>query len=430
MSLDFHWKRAAAPFIGALRIAKKPQPALQRTLADQATGLRAIREPARLRACLIIAALMATTSTAVAQDFDTQATAAWVYDLRTDTVLLEKRSDEAVPPASMSKLMTLFMLFEALRDGRVSMDTPFIVSPRAQEIGGSTMFLNTADRPTVRELITGIVVNSGNDACIVVAEGLAGSEDAFAAQMTERGKAIGLRNSTFANATGWPDPRHRMSPEDIGLIAVRLIEDFPEQYELFSQLENDFEDRSPANRFNRNPLLRMGIGADGLKTGWTSEAGFGLVGSATDGDRRIVSVISGLPSEEARAREARNLHDWAFRSFTVRSFGKAGDVVAAAPVHLGQTDEVTLVLKDDVEALIPSSADEDLTAEAVFLQPLSAPVQAGQIAGDLIVRSGERELARAPLVVGHDVAEGGFKVRMQTAGRTLFDAARARVADE
>ena len=366
----------------------------------------------------------------LAQDYSTQATAAWLYDVTTKSVLVEKNAAEPLPPASMSKLMTLLMLFEALRDGRVTMETEFAVSLRAQSIGGSTMFLNTADRPTVRELILGIIVNSGNDACIVVAEGLAGSEENFAIQMTKRGREIGLKNSTFANATGWPDPRHRMSVEDLGRVAVRLIEEFPEYYPMFSVMENDFGGRSPANRFNRNPLLWMGLGADGLKTGWTDEAGFGVVGSVVQGNRRVVSVITGLQSAEARSREAEMLSNWAFRQYTLRRLASAGDTITSAKVFLGETDTVPLVLGSNIEALVPVGSQGDLKAEAVFVEPLFAPIQEGQVVGDLIVGNSDREIARAPLIAAQNVEEGGFQVRVEAAAQKLLGMLWAQVAKQ
>ena len=245
-----------------------------------------------------------------AQAFETRAQAAWVYDVTTHTVLMDKNGEESLPPASMSKLMTVNMLFEALKDGRVTLDTTFAVSERATQMtaaGGSTMYLQQGDRPTVDDLIKGMIINSGNDACVVVAEGLAGTEEAFAAQMTERARALGMTNSTFANASGWPDPVHRMSMRDLGILAQHLITDFPDYYPVFSQTEFNYKDRAPDNRFNRNPLLELGIGADGLKTGHTSEAGYGLVGSARQGDRRVIFVITGLATEQARAEEAERI---------------------------------------------------------------------------------------------------------------------------
>ncbi|NCM98139.1 MAG: D-alanyl-D-alanine carboxypeptidase, partial [Rhodobacterales bacterium] len=289
-----------------------------------------------------------------AQAFETRAAAAWVYDLTTGTVLLEKNADQPLPPASMSKLMTLNLLFEALRDGRVTLDTPFAVSARAKAMTGSTMFLNEMDRPTVNDLIHGIIINSGNDATVVVAEGLAGSEDAFAAQMTARAKALGMANSTFANASGWPDPNQRMSMHDLGLLASRLITEFPEYYPIFALTENDYADRAPDNRFNRNPLLRLNIGADGLKTGHTEEAGYGLIGSAVQGERRVVIAITGLTSERERAEESERLITWAFRQFSLKTVVKAGARVAEAEVWIGDAATVGLVSAQDVRRLLPA----------------------------------------------------------------------------
>ncbi|MEC8794861.1 MAG: D-alanyl-D-alanine carboxypeptidase family protein, partial [Pseudomonadota bacterium] len=229
-------------------------------------------------------------STAATAAFETRATAAYVLDQTTGTVLLSKNAETPLPPASMSKLMTLNMLFEALRDGRVSLDTQFSVSTKAKNMGGSTMFLDETDRPTVAQLIQGIIVQSGNDACVVVAEGLAGTEDAFARLMNQRAQALGMTSSTFANSSGWPNPNQRMSMKDLATLANRLITEFPEYYGYFGQPEFDFDGRAPQNRFNRNPLLRLNIGADGLKTGHTQEAGYGLVGSAVQGNRRVIVV--------------------------------------------------------------------------------------------------------------------------------------------
>ncbi len=290
-----------------------------------------------MRAFLLI--LLAALIPLPAIAFDTNAREAWVYDIATGTVLMEKDADVQMPPASMSKLMTIYMLFEALKEGRVDLDTQFPVSTKAREMQGSTMFLNERDRPTVEELIKGIIVLSGNDACVVVAEGLAGTERAFAQQMTERAHALGLTNSHFVNASGWPAPGHVMTAHDLGILALHLITDFPELYENFAITEFPFDNRAPANRFNRNPLLKLGIGADGLKTGHTSEAGYGLVGSAKQGDRRIVFVISGMASDTARAEEAERIVNWAFRQFTMRTLLDKGETVAHAPVWLGDDVE-------------------------------------------------------------------------------------------
>lgn len=354
-----------------------------------------------------------------AQAFETKATAAWVFDVTTHTVLMDKNGDQPLPPASMSKLMTINMVFEALRDGRVTLDTTFGVSTRARQMGGSTMFLNEQDRPTVSDLIHGMIINSGNDACVVVAEGLAGTEEAFAAQMTERAHALGMANSTFANASGWPDPNHRMSMKDLGVLAVRLIEEFPEYYPIFAQTEFNYADRAPDNRFNRNPLLKLNIGADGLKTGHTSEAGYGLVGSARQGDRRVVFAITGLASEKDRAEEAERIVNWAFRQFSMKTVVKAGERVAEAEVWLGAADRVGLVPAADVARLVPALVQEKMTAEVVYTGPLKAPVTQGTEVAQLVLHIPGMEDARVPLVTEADVPAGGFLKRVTTAAEVL-----------
>jgi serine-type D-Ala-D-Ala carboxypeptidase (penicillin-binding protein 5/6) len=354
-----------------------------------------------------------------AQAFETQASAAWVYDVTTHTVLMDKNADQPLPPASMSKLMTINMLFEALRDGRVTMETTFPVSTRAREMGGSTMFLNEQDRPTVSDLIHGMIINSGNDACVVVAEGLSGTEEAFAAQMSERAIALGMTSSNFANASGWPDPAHRMSMKDLGIVALRLIEEFPEHYPIFAQTEFNFADRAPDNRFNRNPLLKLNIGADGLKTGHTTEAGYGLVGSAKQGDRRIVFAITGLSSETARAEEAEKIVNWAFRQFSMKTVAKAGARVAEADVFLGDARTVGLVPATDITRLVPALVQGQMTAEVVYQGPLKAPIAKGQQVAELVVHIPDMPDARLPLVAEADVGQGGFFTRMMTAAGVL-----------
>jgi serine-type D-Ala-D-Ala carboxypeptidase (penicillin-binding protein 5/6) len=372
----------------------------------------------RLRPALIFLALVLAALPARA--FETAASAAWVYDMTTGTVLMDKNADQPVPPASMSKLMTITMLFEALKDGRVTMETEFAVSSRAKGMGGSTMFLQETDRPTVRDLIHGMIVNSGNDACVVVAEGLAGTEEAFAAQMTERGKALGMTASTFMNSSGWPDPGHRMSMRDLGILAQHLIEDFPDYYPIFAETEFNYMDRAPDNRFNRNPLLKLGIGADGLKTGHTTEAGYGLVGSARQGDRRIIFSITGLASEQARAEEAERIVGWAFRQFSEKTVAKSGLRVAEAEVHLGAADTVGLVPAEDVRLLVPALVQDSLTAEVVYNGPLIAPVVKGSEVAEMIIHAPDLPDRRVPLVAEADVGKAGFLKRLTSAAGALY----------
>lgn len=362
---------------------------------------------------------LALTAAAPAHAFETRAASAWVYDMTTKTVLLEKNADVPLPPASMSKLMTLDLLFEALRDNRVSPDTTFPVSTKAKSMGGSTMFLNEMDRPSVHDLMQGIAINSGNDACVAVAEGLAGSEEAFAKLMTERARQLGMNDSHFANASGWPHPEQRMSMHDLGILAVHLITTFPEYYPLFSETEFNYKDRAPANSHNRNPLLKIAAAdwhADGLKTGHTEEAGFGLVGSAVMGERRVVFVISGMDSDTERAQEAESIANWAFRQFVLKTVAPKGTRLAQAPVWLGAAGSVGLVPAEDVKLLIPASAQSEVKAEAVFTGPVAAPVKAGDKLGDLVITiPGVDEPSKVPLVAEADVPAGGFLVRVKTA---------------
>ncbi len=368
---------------------------------------------------LLILAVCFVASAAQAA-FETRASAAWILDQTTGTVLLSKNAEKPLPPASMSKLMTLNMLFEALHDGRVTLDTRFSVSDKAQNMGGSKMFLTTKDRPTVEELVKGIIVQSGNDACVVVAEGLAGSEEGFARLMNERALAIGLRNSVFANASGWPHPNHRMSMEDLGILASRLIREFPEYYGYFAMPVFEFDGRVPSNHRNRNPLLTLGIGADGLKTGHTSEAGYGLVGSAVQGDRRIVFVITGLESEKARAEEAEAVVNWAFRQFVQKTVAEKGTRLASVPVWMGSQQQVGMVLPEDLELLVPAVVRGAVEAEISYETPLRAPIAEGQQIGTLLVNLPDLEAREFPLTAEQAVSKGGFIPRVRTAAYVLF----------
>ncbi|NBE08147.1 D-alanyl-D-alanine carboxypeptidase [Rhodobacter sp. CCP-1] len=381
------------------------------------------RAAARILAPLAALIAVALLAALPARAFETRAQAAWVYDMSTQTVLLDKNADVALPPASMSKLMTINMLFEALRDGRVTPETTFSVSSRAKAMGGSTMFLNETDRPTVMDLVRGMIINSGNDACVVVAEGLAGSEERFSQEMTERARALGMMNSTFANASGWPAEGHRMSMRDLGILAVRLISEFPEYYPIFAETEFNYKDRAPANANNRNPLLRIAASdwrADGLKTGHTSEAGYGLVGSAVMGERRVIFVITGLASDKDRAEESEAIVNWAFRQFTEKTIVKAGARVTDAPVWLGAADTVGLVPAEDVRLLVPAQVQDSVSAEVLFTGPVEAPITAGQQLGELIVHVPDLPDARIPLVAEADVARGGFSKRLTTAAQRLM----------
>ena len=357
-----------------------------------------------------------------ARAFDTQARAAYVYDVTTRTVLLAKNADTPLPPASMSKLMTLYIAFEAIRDGRLTLDEELPVSTHAMSYGGSTMFLNTQDKVKVEDLLRGIIVLSGNDACAVIAEALSpdGTESGFARYMTERGKQIGLEQSTFMNSNGWPQAGHMMSVRDLAMLGKHIIEDFPQFYPLFAEKEFDFDGRAPSNVHNRNPLLHMDNGADGLKTGHTVEAGYGLVGSAKQGDRRILFVLSGLESERARTEEAAAIVNWGFRQFAEKTVARAGEPVARANVWMGREQSVDLVPAEDLTILLPALAQGDLQGEVVYDGPIQAPILAGQKLADLVITPADLPKVRLPLVAAKAVPQGGFVVRVRTAAELLM----------
>ena len=380
------------------------------------------------RAVTIVAALGVVLAPGLssAQSFETEASAAYVFDHGSGQVLLARNAEQPLPPASMSKLMTLLVAFEALKDGRLTLDTRVPVSAHAMSFGGSTMFLNTTDRPTIEELIRGIVVVSGNDASVALAEALSpdGTEAGFGRMATERARALGMSSTTIINASGWPAPGHVMSMRDLGILTEEIIRAHPDYYRYFVETEFDYENRAPANRFNRNPLLGLGIGADGLKTGHTQEAGFGLVGSAVQGTRRVTFVITGLPTAEARARESERILSWAFRQFVERQVVTQGTELARLPVFMGAERDVGLAPAQDLTLLLPVLGDMPLMAELTYKGPVPAPIAQGDVLGELVVRLGEGDAAierRVPLVATASVAQGGLGVRLTTALRAVLD---------
>jgi D-alanyl-D-alanine carboxypeptidase (penicillin-binding protein 5/6) len=370
--------------------------------------------------------LLATAAPLAAQSFDTRAAAAYVIDHTTGTVLLEKNADDPLPPASMSKLMTLFMAFEAINplNGQnpiLTVDDVLPVSQHCMDYTGSTMFLDTTDRVSVEDLLRGIIVLSGNDASCVIAEGLSrnGSEAGFAQQMTVRAQELGMMNSSFANSNGWPAAGQRMSMRDLGILADRLITDYPTFYPLFAETEFDYDGEHPANRRNRNPLLGLGIGADGLKTGHTSEAGYGLVGSAKQGDRRVIFVLTGLDSAAARAEEAERIINWAFRQFSQRDIARGGTRIAEAEVWMGEQPLVGLALREDLSLLVPAAGANRIDAEVVYNGPISAPITEGDEIAELVIRLENLPETRVPLVADATIAAGGFNSRLRTAADIL-----------
>lgn len=370
----------------------------------------------------ITAAFLLTAALPV-NAFETSATAAYVYDLTTGTVLLSKNANEPLPPASMSKLMTLYVTFEAIKRGQLRMTDELAVSSHANSYGGSTLFLRTGERVSVEDLVRGVIVLSGNDACVVIAEALSpdGSEKGFAKMMTVRARELGMKNSTFINSNGWPATGHSMSMKDLGILATRLIEDFPEFYPMFAETEFLFDANESANRYNRNPLLKLGIGADGLKTGHTKEAGYGLTGSAQQDNRRIVFVVSGLESAANRAQETEAIVNWAFRQFVERTLAKQGQRITAASVWEGGEPTVGLVPAKDISILLPVISNKSVTAEVVYTGPIHAPIIAGTPLAELVLQPEGLPEQRFVLVAENDVVHGGFLAKISTAAKALIN---------
>ena len=353
----------------------------------------------------VLAALLIRPALAL----ETEAREAVLVDAQSGRVLFEKNADELMPPSSMTKVMTLYLVFERLADGRLSKDDTLPVSERAWRKGGSKMFVEVGDRVSIENLLRGIIIQSGNDACIVVAEGLSGTEDAFAREMTKRGREIGLTSSTFKNSTGWPDPEHRMTARDLNLLALRTILDFPQYYHYFAETDFTWSDITQSNR---NPLLYKNMGADGLKTGHTQEAGYGLTASAIRDGRRLVLVVNGLPSERARSEESERLLEWGFREFSNYELFSAGQEVDRAEVWLGAEESVPLTLAEPVLATLSQREHEEMTVSVLYDAPVPAPIAEGQELAVLRISAPGMEPMEYPLFAATDVEKVGPFGRM------------------
>ncbi len=349
--------------------------------------------------------------------FETTARNAYLIDTSTGTVMFDKGSNQSVPPASMSKLMTIALLFKAIKEGTVSMDTQFPVSERAWAMGGSKMFVENGSLVSVEDLIQGIIVQSGNDACVVVAEGLAGTEEKFAQQMNIYAKEIGLTNSSFGNASGWPDPRQRMSAHDLATLAYYLFKNYPEYWHYFAETEFTYNNITQPNR---NPILGVVEGADGLKTGHTEEAGYGLVGSVKRGDRRVIFVLMGMESEAERAGEAENIASWALSNFTSKSYFENGEPVLTAKTWLADKNEIGLTTPKGFKTLEPITGTGTTKIIANYYEPISAPLPKGSEVGTLTIESESFPDYTLPLVTSDDLERGGFL-------RRYFDVAKGSV---
>jgi D-alanyl-D-alanine carboxypeptidase (penicillin-binding protein 5/6) len=340
---------------------------------------------------------------------DTIARSVLLVDFETGATLLNKQADERMPPASMSKLMTMYALFEQVKAGRLRMDQQLTVSEAAWRMGGSKMFLERGSTASVEELSRGVIIQSGNDASVVFAEHISGSERAFAELMTTLGRQIGLTSSTFRNATGWPDPEHRMTARDLATLARRIIVDHPEFYRFYS--ERSFRWNNITQE-NRNPLLGRVAGADGLKTGHTEEAGFGLTASVRRGERRLILVVAGLPSMRARAEESERLIEWGFREFDNVVLFRAADTIEEVPVHLGERPTVPLIGGREVVATVPRGWRDSLQVRIRYEAPVPAPVVKGQELGRLEVSGRGVPPMTLPLYAGADVERLGLIARI------------------
>ncbi|MDJ0389833.1 D-alanyl-D-alanine carboxypeptidase family protein [Roseomonas sp. E05] len=342
---------------------------------------------------------------------DTEARQAILIDADTDAVLLEKNADERMTPSSMSKLMTAYVVFDMLKQGRLRMDQELPVSEKAWRTGGSKMFVELGSSISVQNLLQGVIVQSGNDACVVLAEGISGSEPQFAELMNDYAKRLGLKNSTFRNANGWPDPEHKMTARDLAILARALIHDFPQYYPLYSERAFTWHD---ITQQNRNPLLGRVSGADGLKTGHTEEAGYGLVGTVKRGERRLILVVNGLSSMRQRAEEPERLLEWGFREFENVVLFKAADTVDSVPVYLGEQPSVPLVGGKDLVLTLPRQWRRNLAVKLRYEGPVPAPVAKGQELGQLDISGEGVPPMVLPLYAGADVAKLGLVQRIPT----------------
>jgi len=333
-----------------------------------------------------------------------------LIDYENGSFLYEKAADTPFPPASLTKLMTMELVFQALQERRLTLDQNLLISPYAWRYGGapsggSTMFASINSKVKVEDLIQGVVVVSGNDAAIAFAEELDGNESLFAKHMTARAKELGFKSAIFRNATGINDPEHKISVRDLAKLSAHIIREYPEYFPYYSQREFTW---NKIKQQNRNPLLDMGIGADGMKTGYVKESGYGLVGTAIQNDNRLIVVINGSPTMKDRGEDGRKLLEWGFKNFDPRPLVKAGSIVAEAHVFGGDHGRVPLVSEKQLRVFLPKGASDRLLVRATYVGPLRAPITKGTEVARLKAWRGERLVLDAPLVAGIDVGQGGI----------------------
>jgi serine-type D-Ala-D-Ala carboxypeptidase (penicillin-binding protein 5/6) len=364
------------------------------------------------QAALILAALAAPACA-----IESQARHVYLVDAKTGAVLLERNAAEPMLPASMTKMMTVYLAFERLKDGRLKLDTALPVSEQAWKMQGSKMFVHVGDKVRVDDLLRGIIVQSGNDACVVLAQAISGSEAAFAEEMNRKAKELGMTSTDFKNSTGWPDPGHHTTARDLALLAKKTIENFPEYYKLYAETEFSY---SNIRQANRNPVLGRVAGADGLKTGHTEEAGYGLTAAAERNGRRLVLVVGGLPSEKERAAESERLLDWGFNEFENYALFKAGELIESAEVWQGRAKEVPLVLENDAVVTMSRAARPNLKVSVQYQAPIRAPIAKGTRVATLVAEAPNAPRVELPLVAGSDVERMGFMGRASSSFKQLL----------
>ncbi len=335
-----------------------------------------------------------------------------LIDVTTGTILFSKNPDERMTPSSMSKIMTIYKLFERLKDGELSLTDKFLVSEKAWRKQGSKMFVAVNSRVTIEDLIRGIIVQSGNDATIVVAEGLSGSEGAFADEMNETAKQLNMTNSNFINASGWPDPDHETTARDLAKLTVATVKNFPDLYRYYGEKTFTY---NGIKQGNRNPAIYRNIGADGLKTGHTEVGGYGLTVSAIRKNRRLILVINGLPTKKSRAVESERILDWGFREFNNYALFKAGETVTEAQIWMGEHGSVPLLIERDLIITLSRKVRRGMKVKVAMETPVPAPVKKGDVLATLKVELPGRPTMKIPLVSGADIGQLGVYSRLSAA---------------
>jgi D-alanyl-D-alanine carboxypeptidase (penicillin-binding protein 5/6) len=379
---------------------------------------------------LTVAALCLAVPAAAQPTHQTTAPFAYMKDLSSGQVLYSKAADQRIPPASMGKMMTVYVVFDLIRKGEVKLDQMIRVRPETWQKwhgpqAGSTMFLSPDEQVSVENLLHGIVTLSGNDACVVLAEGIAGTEPAFAELMNATAKRIGLTGSNFSNSNGWPDANEYVTAHDLAIIAERTIQDFPNLYKKFYGQPSftwgkTLGSGTPITQGNRNPILGRVAGADGLKTGHTEAAGYGFTGSAVQDGRRLVMVLGGLTSMNERIKESVAFMEWGFGAWKAQPLVKAGSVVETAEVHLGDKDSVGLTAPRDYAVTVPRAGGPEMRVKVVYNGPLRAPIAKGQKVAELHVMRAGAPTTRLPLVAAEAVGKAGPFGRLASNFRSLI----------